>query len=662
LSSSCPDIGPGKARPWGILLGLTLLYILSAKLGLSFAFLHASATPIWPPTGIAFASLLLLGPAAWPIVFAGAFIANVTTAGSVATSLGIAIGNTAEALLGAGLVRRFARGAHAFERAQDIFKFAALAAAVSTSVSATIGVSSLALGGFASWSAYRSLWLTWWLGDATGALLVTPLLLLGIHGPALPALRRQAAELIALLLATLALGLAVFGSLLPAGMANAPIGFACIPPLLWAAFRFSPRETAGLIAVLAGVAVEGTLRGSGPFALATPNASLLLLQGFMAIMALTMLPLAAVVWERKGTTEALRQALAGQERLLGEYQQAELATRESEQRLHGIVSAAMDAILTVDGAQRVVVFNAAAERMFGCAAAEAIGRPLDRFIPPRVREAHRRHIQGFDRHGATARRMGALGELTGVRASGEEFPIEASISRTEAGGKKLFTVILRDITERKQVEQRLRQTLADKDTLLRELNHRVKNNFQMLSDLLYLQAGSLQSREAQQSLHETCGRLLAIARLHEELYQSLGSGEIRLAEYLGRLVEGFESVYAGLPIRLDVGANGVTLDVDRAIHTGLIVNELVTNAVKHAFADATPGDITVRLRARGEHLELQVRDTGKGLPPGFDLARTNSFGLRIVRVLTERLGATTSVESGSSGTAFTITFPARDHA
>src|SRR2546426_9316248 len=164
------------------------LYVVAGKLGLSLAFVHASASPVWPPTGIALAALLTLGYRVWPAIFAGAFVVNVTTMGSVATSLGIASGNTLEGLLGAYLVNRYANGARAFDHSQDVFKFAGVAALLSTVVSATVGVGSLVLGGYAAWADVDEIWFTWWLGNASGALIFTPLLVLWLRdwrgGPA----------------------------------------------------------------------------------------------------------------------------------------------------------------------------------------------------------------------------------------------------------------------------------------------------------------------------------------------------------------------------------------------------------------------------------------------------------------------------------------------
>lgn len=279
-------------------------YVLAAKLGLKLAFVHASATAVWPPAGIALAALLLRGYRMWPAVFVGAFVANITTAGSMATSLGIATGNTLEAVVGAYLVARFAGGRRAFARGQDVIRFLVLAAMVSTTVSATIGVGSLVLGGFAPWSDAPSIWLTWWLGDAAGDALVAPLLILWAEDSRLDWGVGRALEATLLLLSLVCIGQLVFGSILPPGGAPGyPIDFIAVPPLVWAAFRFGPRETAAASFLLASMALWGTLHGQGPFHRHDPNESLLLLQAFVGLNGGLALAFAAVVAERKRVDE-----------------------------------------------------------------------------------------------------------------------------------------------------------------------------------------------------------------------------------------------------------------------------------------------------------------------------------------------------------------------
>jgi diguanylate cyclase (GGDEF)-like protein len=273
---------------------LTVVYFAAARLGLQVAYLNPSATPVWPPTGIALAALLVLGYRVSPAIWLGAFLANLATTGALVSSAGIAVGNTVEALAGAWLVNRFAGGRHAVERSADLFKFAVLAA-VSTSISATLGVLSLSADGLVQPGTHGAVWLTWWLGDLVGALIVAPLVLLWSADWRLRFSPVRAGETTALLLAVLAGGLVMFGGFLP----PFPLTFLSLPLLLWPAFRFGPREAVSVAALLGMIAVAGTLRGVGSFAGGSPNHSLLLLQSFMGVSTLTALAVAGEVAERK---------------------------------------------------------------------------------------------------------------------------------------------------------------------------------------------------------------------------------------------------------------------------------------------------------------------------------------------------------------------------
>lgn len=285
---------------------LVAVYFIAGKLGLRLAFANRSATTVWPPTGLALAAFLIFGYRVWPAIFVSAFLVNVTTTGFVATSIGIGAGNTLEGLVGAYFVNRFAGGRDALTRVESLFKFTGLAAMLSTTVSATCGVTSLSLGGSARWADFGSIWLTWWLGDVVGNLVVAPVLLTWGVRPRVQRPHGNIFEAAVLLGCLLLVSQVVFGGLFPSDTKNYPLEFLCIPFLLWAAFRFGQRETATAILLLSGSAIWGTLRGLGPFVRETPNESLLLLQAYMGVASVMSLMLAAVVSERQEVEEQLR--------------------------------------------------------------------------------------------------------------------------------------------------------------------------------------------------------------------------------------------------------------------------------------------------------------------------------------------------------------------
>ncbi len=470
---------------------LTLAYFAAGKLGLALAVVNVSVSPVWPPTGIAFASFLLLGPRVWPAIFIGAFLVNVTTTGSIVPSLGIAIGNTCEGRLGAELVRLFANGRNVFNRARDVFKFVVLAGLFSTAVSATIGVSSLTLAGHAAWRQYPAIWFTWWLGDAVGALVVGPAVVLwSVHDDAS---RSQARRLegIGLLAAVVAVGALVFF-----GVVGQPLTFLCLPPLVWAAFRFGRRETAAAIAILSGLAIWGTVHGLGPFADGPPNEALLLLQAFLGTMAVMSILIAAVVAERKRDEAAL----------------AHLAS---------IVEFSDDAIVsgTLEGV--VTSWNAGAERLYGYSAAEALGRPISIIIPPdhpnellRVLARLKRgeHVQPYE----TAR----------LRKDGTRVQVSVAISplRSPSGAVIGASAIGRDITEKKRADAALREaaTLRSVTSLAVAAAHEINNPLTVVSGELQLFAREVGARwssrisamlEALERIREVVLRMNQITRL-----------------------------------------------------------------------------------------------------------------------------------------------------
>src|SRR5205809_41614 len=296
-----------------LLFGLAAVYYFAAKLGLRFAYINSSVTTIWPPAGIALAAFVLLGYGVWPAILAGAFFANITTTGAVFPSIGIAVGNTMEGLLAAYLVNRFARGGRVFDRVRDIIRFTLLAAIISTTVAASVGVASLALGGLVSGTDAPRVWLTWWLGDAVGDMVIAPALILWIGvklGPAWSG--RQVVEAVALGVIAALVTWTLFGGLFPSR--HYPLTVLLWPVMIWVAFRFGPREAVTTMLIVSGIAISRTLSGVGPFSVYASNESLVILPECTGLTAVTSLVHAAAVasqrdiqgtWRELAVTDAL---------------------------------------------------------------------------------------------------------------------------------------------------------------------------------------------------------------------------------------------------------------------------------------------------------------------------------------------------------------------
>ncbi len=290
----------------------------------------------------------------------------------------------------------------------------------------------------------------------------------------------------------------------------------------------------------------------------------------------------------------------------------------SRDRLKGIVDSAMDAIISIDAQQRIVLFNEAAEKMFQRRAADVLGKPLGLLMPQRFASVHARHIEGFARTGVSSRGMGDLGALSALRADGSEFPIEASISQTFTGGDKLFTAIVRDITERKQAEDTQRMLLA-------ELDHRVKNT------LATVQAIAMQTLNAKMEpavfVEAFSGRIQALGCAHGLLSRSGWRGADLAALFDEEL-----SVGGALrDARISASGPQVLLEPQAALHLGLVLHELGANARKHGSLSQPAGRLAANWRINRNSGPLRCASDGRKAtgrrsrnPNGAALARHSS--------------------------------------
>lgn len=325
-----------------------------------------------------------------------------------------------------------------------------------------------------------------------------------------------------------------------------------------------------------------------------------------------------------------------------------------------VVEYAPSAMVLVDGRGMMVLVNEQTERLFGYPRSELIGRSVDMLVPSAARAHHADFRHSF-LSSPSPRPMGGGRDLFACRADGSEFPVEIGLNPMDTGEGVMVLASIVDITERRRAQQVLEQALQEKTVLLNEVHHRVKNNLQVITSLLNLQANNVDDPRVRDILNESQNRVRAMALTHQLLYERKDFSRMDLGDYLDRLAQLLRGAYrssaSGVELQLERPERPVYLDLERAIPCGLVVNELVTNAFKHAFPGQRTGTITIALSSGSDRLTLAVRDDGVGLPEGFDFDNVKSLGLQLVPLLVDQLhGTLQMVRDG--GAHYLITFPA----
>jgi two-component system sensor histidine kinase EvgS len=369
---------------------------------------------------------------------------------------------------------------------------------------------------------------------------------------------------------------------------------------------------------------------------------------------------------------------------------AEEALRHSEERLAGIIASAMDAIITIDEQQRIVVFNRAAEVMFRYRAKDVMGRSLDVLIPARYREVHRTHVQDFAATGVTSRSMWRPGTLLALRADGEEFPIEATISQVVSAGQRLYSVILRDITERVRAEAELRRAMEAahhanraKDQFLAIMSHELRTPLNAIVGYVDLIATQVygevneRQRDGLGRIARSAQHLVAVIEQVLQYARSTGGEQeprivaVRLSELLGEVATLIEPLAQEKSIEYHAEIDGG----DVVIHTDLgMLRQIVLNLCSNAVKFTQRGSVRVVVGVRGERLHCEVCDTGTGIAES-DIARLfepfwqadqrltreqggTGLGLTIARQFIERLGGEVAVHSRIGvGSTFSFSIP-----
>ena len=647
---------------------LAALYFLTAKLSLRFASINPSATPIWPPTGLAVGLMLVRGWRIWPAILVGAVAANLSTAGSLATSLAIGAGNMLEALTATLLLNRWVEGVRAFRTPWGIGAFLAILGVISAPISATIGVCALAVGGFVNWSSFAAVWMTWWMGDFAGAVVVAPALVLWFSD-----WRRFArsmsrmAETIGVLSVAAIVGLIAYGPHSAPGAAPA-LAFLAALPLLWAALRCGERDTATVALILSAIAVWGTVAGAGPFIRPTLNDSFLLLVAFMVTIAAPSLALSA------GMSQSAR------------------ALIDSEHAHRLLVEGVRDyAIFMLDPDGKLTTWNVGAAQIYGYRAEEIIGEKV-----ARLHKAEDVADGEPDRLLERAAELGRI-EVEGWRRRRDGGSFWASVVvnaiRDDQGRLAGFAKITRDISERLRAQEaldRTREQLVQSQKLeaLGQLTGGIAHDFNNLLMIISGQAELLNRRLVEDGHHKALDAILAAAgrgaSLTRQLLsfsrrQTLTPETVDLGQRLDAMTDMLRSSLGeAVALVIDLDAALWPVEVDPAELELALIN-LAVNArdvmpdggrfVISARNETLP-DNDARTAGSQDYVSLSVADTGPGMAPDimakvFDpffttkpLGKGTGLGLSQVHGFALQSGGFASAESRpGEGARFTLHLP-----
>ena len=664
------------ARSLEIVL-LAVVYFAAAKASLLVAIPPGYATPIWPPSGIALAALLLRGPALWPGVWLGSFAANVTIGAAVPTAAivaaVIATGSALQTYAVASLVERHLGVPRSFARVRDVLVFVGFVAGGAI-IAPTVALLPLAVIYPLDAADLAGNWWIWWQGDACGMLIFAPLILTW-SAPGIAWTRRRILEAAAFAVLLLLACHVVFS-------ADLARTFIIMPFVIWVAFRFGEREVTVTSAVICAMALWYTLRGEvGPFAQLPSTASLLMLLTFVSAVVVTGLALSAVVAQLR----AARLELAAQVR--------ERTLAESERRLRLMIDSVVDyAIFMLDAEGRVASWSAGAERIKGYAADEIVGQHFSRFYPAEDRakaQAALDDAAANGRHEAEGWR---------VRKDGTRFWASAVVTavRDDAGRLIGFAKVARDLTERKRVESELVRAKVEaekasesKSQFLANMSHELRTPLNSLLILARLLAdnpgGNLNEKQVRfartihdsgQDLLSLINDLLDLAKIEAGAVTAPHIGPTPLTDVRDELERLFRQVAQerGLDLRISVTPGLPPIIRTDATRLKQILKNLLANAMKFT----KQGHVELRIAPHGDNaVAFAVSDTGIGIAPDkqqiifeafqqADGSTTRHYGgtglgLSISRELTRLLGGELQLESEEGkGSTFTLILPLAD--
>ncbi|EJP17546.1 MASE1 domain-containing protein [Leptospira interrogans] len=698
----------------GIIFISGMIYYVLALIGRKTAIYPSYAAAIWPASGAALGFTLLFGNYAVLGVFLASVLFNfgtgILSGDNLYLNFLIGFFSAFQSYIGKTVLTRKIPGYKISDRTQFVFLFIFLEAIVCV-INATGSVASMYFLGEIDLSSIRQSWLTWWVGEVLGVYVGAPFILFWFRGPYKLFRWKEFFESAILLFLIVFFSLTSFDLTTSVFFFNYSLGYVLVPLILWSAFRLGERASSLAVILSSIIAIFGSIPTR--FNAESIGESSILLQFFIAVLSITSLLVVSMVNERKEVEDQLRishqsleekveerthELLRSNEILREEIQEkneARAALEKSQTRYMGLFEHLPVAIIEADYSEL--------KRVLDCLPSDIQGDIFSDYIETRpdfVRHCFNSiQVVGVNQETVNLLRVGSIDEvykgwrfffsqdnfkvfkrvLRKIREKSYFYEVEVgfrvkdntrldikirwSVPPGFESSLSSVIVTLLDFTEIKSAERKLQLSLNEKEVMLKEIHHRVKNNLQVISSLLSMQSDYVQDKQSLSVFIESQNRLRTMSMIHEELYQSENLGKIQYSVYIEKLLNQLFQVYGKSDsVVLVTLLEPLDITVNRAIPIGLIINELVSNSLKYAFPEGrsipNKPELRVSFSKSGENLEMRVEDNGIGMPFGFDLKDSNSLGLKLVNILVRQLGGKIDFSSDSKkGTQFKIHIP-----
>lgn len=700
----------------GIMITAAVIYFVTARLSLLLAVGNTNATSVWPPSGIALAVILLWGYRMGPAVLLGAFLANIfalkgyglAPAYYLTASFTTAVGNMLEGIVGAYLIRRFAATENPFNTIKDLFVFIIFGSLLCTMISASIGVASYCLAA-GQWPFAPQMWITWWLGDAAGILIVSPIIIM-LKKKVLQSISGiQLIEAIIVFLILLVSAGVIFGY-------NYQIEYVIIPPLLWIAICFGRFYSAAAVFLVSGIAILCTISGAGPLADPTAHKSLLYLQTYIGVISIITLCLSVLTHHRKVAERDLKnykehleeiikersaELVRANEQLITHIQnqdRVKMALSESEKKYRDLVESANSVILRWKPDGSITFFNAFAQKFFGFTEPEIIGRNILGSIVP-VLESSGRDLSWLIDDIVSKPEVHAFNENENIRKNGEKVWIAWTNKPIfdESGSLTEILSVGNDITKRKKIEESLKKTLDElaiakeraesadriKSAFLAAMSHELRTPLNSIIGFtgMILQglAGPI-NKEQEKQLGMVRGSARHLLDLINDVLDisKIEAGQLQIMSETFDLRKSIEkAVQIILPLAEKKNLQlhfKIRDDVSEMRGDQRRVEQILINLLSNAVKFTEEGEINLRCHTDNNSIILSAVDTGIGIKPEnlniiFDAFRQvdtgitrvqegTGLGLNITKKLVEMMGGSIHVESvWGKGSIFTVILP-----